>query len=135
MKSIPAIKGVAENLRTFEQDMYYISVSKVGVDDDGYVRSGKELKKDDYDEPILVKGAIVPISEDEHIIEEYGERFETYADIYVRVKSQDISFDIKVGDFFKIENDEWRILNIRDHDEVLMCSCGKLEEESYESIG
>lgn len=129
----PPIKGAGQYLRVFEQTITYISTNNVEPDDDGYVRGSRT-------EEFELKAAVVPTTEEDLSINDYGENFNGLRAVYIRRQSQeDMNDDIEdssdvvinADGYFKIDDKEWKIISVDDYGTVIKVICGLSEVGGY----
>lgn len=126
MSTINPIKGAGQMLKVFERSITYVTTDNVSADSDGYVRGDRENKYD-------IKAAVVPQSENQLSSFEYGDSETGEVNVYIRTKHQDIDSEVEIsaGDYFLIDNNEWKINVVNDYDTVIICSCTLSSEGGY----
>jgi len=124
---IKPIKGLGANLKTFEELATYVSYDDATVDSDGYVRGGARQDAD-------LKVAVVENPEEEYDVDRLGDNITGVANIYIRVKGQDLNIEPDVGDRLVVGDVEWKILEMSDFDTVIKCMCGRVEGGGVDAI-
>lgn len=125
MDTVAPIRGSGQILKAFEREITYITTVNVEPDSDGYVRGDRKLE-------YSLKAAVVPVDEEEYDVYDYGEGIIGLRRIQIRKKEQEEKdIDIDVGDYFEIDDKEWKVLDIDDYGTVIMCTAGRSSHGGY----
>jgi len=119
------IKGSGQYLKVFERIVSYITTENVEPDDDGYVRGDRTNQYE-------LKAAVVPVDEENLDNLDYGENITGFVNIYIRRHIQrEEGFTIDYNGYFKLDNQEWKILSVDDYGTVIKITCGRSEVGGY----